>query len=73
MELKSKLESLNNKKEPLTVEKIRTFKGFEKLTDIEAQEIIFAIKQLATIIVDYQQELEQRKGNDSEHQFKQTT
>lgn len=44
------LNSVNPKKEPLTVEKLRTFPGFEELNDHDAQETLFAIQTLSTIL-----------------------
>ncbi len=37
-------------KEDLTVEKLRTFKGFEKVSDEEAEQIIHSVKELSVII-----------------------
>lgn len=37
----------------LTIEKIRQAKGFEKLSDIEANRILEGIQKLAAIIVEF--------------------
>jgi hypothetical protein len=52
MESKHKSTSLNSKNESLTVEKLRSFKGFENISDEEAIEIVFALQTLANILYD---------------------
>lgn len=44
--------STNPKKEPLTIEKLRTFKGLENLSDEEAQEMLFQIEALCAILME---------------------
>jgi len=46
-------ESVNPKKEALTVEKLRTFEGFENTTEEEALEIIYTIDTLCRITQEY--------------------
>jgi len=46
-------EIINPQKEPLTVEKIKTFKDFENVTDEEALEIIYTIDTLCRITQEY--------------------
>lgn len=46
-------ESINPKKEALTVEKLRTFEGFENTTEEEAIEIIRTIDILCRITQEY--------------------
>lgn len=56
---KGKIVSLTNTRatnpnnEPLTIEKIRTFKGMENLSDEEAGLMLNEIKLLSAIMVDY--------------------
>ncbi|HKC67960.1 MAG TPA: hypothetical protein VKG26_06995 [Bacteroidia bacterium] len=52
----SKIETLNPNKEELTVEKLKTFEGFENIGDEEAQETVFAIQTLASILYEYTNE-----------------
>lgn len=56
-----KYEVLNPNKENLTVEKLRTFKGLENLSDEDAQETVFAIQTLANILYDFT--IEQKNKN----------
>ena len=49
IELKS-IGSINPNKEVLTVEKLKTFRGLEKLTDEEAQETLFCIQTFSSIL-----------------------
>ncbi len=57
MEEKSKIVkkrgTLNPDKLDLTVEKLKTFNGFENTSDVEAQETVFAIQTLASIFYEY--------------------
>ena len=58
------IRELNPNKEPLTVEKLKTFKGFENIDDEKAQETVFAIQTLAAILYEYtmeQQVLKERE------------
>lgn len=52
---------LNPKKEPLTIEKLKTFKGMENLTDEEAEQTLLGIKLLSTILIDFQKNQEREK------------
>lgn len=52
MDLK-KGQTLNPNKEPLTIEKLKTFKGFENLSEKEATETVFAIQTLANILYEF--------------------
>lgn len=47
---RKEIKLLNPSKKPLTVEKLKTFKGLEKLSEKVAQEIVEAIHQLANIL-----------------------
>ncbi|MCC7303065.1 MAG: hypothetical protein IT233_10530 [Bacteroidia bacterium] len=62
-----KYEGINPRKEPLTVEKLKELMKDEKLTDEQAQEILFAIEALVSIIVEfqYQQELNEKNNQDN--------
>ncbi len=59
MEKQGKIVSLKNKRainpnnEPLTVEKLKTFKGTENLSEEEASQMLNEIKLLSAIMVDY--------------------
>jgi len=44
--------SINPEKKPLTIEKLRSFKGLENLSDEEAHETLFAIEALCAILVE---------------------
>jgi len=50
---KGKIVQLNPEKKGLTVEKLRTFKGFENVTDEKALEIIDNLKRFAIIACKY--------------------
>jgi hypothetical protein len=54
---------INPKKEPLTVERLRKFKGCEHLTDAEAEEALVGIKTLSALLV----ELIKEENNNSEN------
>jgi len=55
------IKTLNPNKEDLTVDKLRTFNGLEKLSDLEAQETVFAIQTLANILYDFTNEQNNKK------------
>lgn len=59
-----KIGMLNPNKEELTVEKLKTFKGLENLKDEEAQETVFAIQTLASIIYEFANEQARNKNID---------
>jgi hypothetical protein len=44
---------INQLREPLTIEKLKTFEGMENLSDEEAQEIVYSIHTLCNIIYEY--------------------
>lgn len=52
MSTKDKNKSLNPSKEQLSVEKLKTFSGFENISDKDAEEIVFAIQTFAIILHD---------------------
>lgn len=58
-------ESINPLKEPLTVEKLRTFEGFESTTDEEALEIICTIDTLCRIVQEYLMNRNRNEHNNS--------
>ncbi len=64
MEPKLKDLKINPQKQPLTVEILKTLLEKE-ISDEEAQEIVYAIRQLVNIIVDcqYKQELKDKNKN----------
>jgi hypothetical protein len=45
-------QAINPKKEPLTVEKLRTFSGCEHYNDEEAEQVVQTIQQYALILVE---------------------
>jgi hypothetical protein len=51
--IKKDNESINPQKEPLTVEKLKTFEGFENIADEEALEIIYTIDSLCRAVYEY--------------------
>lgn len=62
------IKKLNPNKEELTVEKLKTFDGFENIEDKEAQETVFAIQTLASILYEFTNEQSRLKNtNDSEN------
>jgi ASC-1-like (ASCH) protein len=46
-------ESNDSEKQPLTVEKIKTYEGFENVIDEEAMEAIYTIETLCRITQEY--------------------
>lgn len=66
-----KIETLNPKKESLTIDKLKELTGWNDLTDEQAQEIIFSIKSLVSIIMGYQTERDQKENNETEYNLKQ--
>lgn len=44
---------MNPLREPLTVEKLRTFEGMENLNDSDADEMVYSIHTLCNIIHEY--------------------
>jgi hypothetical protein len=53
----------NPKREPLTVEKLRTFPGFENLSDEEAEDQVHSIHQFCEILMDCAIRLQKQKEN----------
>lgn len=66
-----KIKQLNPKKESLTIDKLKELTGWNDLTDEQAQEIIFSIKSLVSIIMGYQTERDQKENNETESNLKQ--
>jgi hypothetical protein len=58
---------INPRKEPLTIEKLKTFEGFEKMTDEQAQAYLFEIKALSGLIVEFQNELALQQENNQHY------
>jgi len=46
-----KFKLLNNEKKPLTTKKLKSFKGFESITEQEAMDIVIIIENLSTLIL----------------------
>jgi len=59
-------DSINPLREPLTNEKLKTFEGFEKIIDKEAEEIVYSIDTLCHIV--YDSLLEQAANENNNHQ-----
>jgi hypothetical protein len=53
---------INPKKEPLTIDRLRKFKGCEHLTDAEAEKALLGIKTLSALLI----ELLKEENNNSE-------
>lgn len=54
---------INPKKEPLTAERLRKFKGCEQLTDAEAEQALLGIKTLSVLLIEL---LKEEQNNNSE-------
>jgi hypothetical protein len=54
---------INPKKEPLTIEQLKKFKGCEHLTDAEAEEALLGIKTLSALLIEF---LKEEQNNNSE-------
>ncbi len=52
MKSKNKATSTDFNENSLTIEKLKSFKGFENITDEEAIEIVFALQTFANILHD---------------------
>lgn len=44
---------MHSAKEPSSVESLRTFKGFENISEEEANEIILSLRAFAALVFDY--------------------
>ena len=42
---------INPRKEPLTLQTLQSFEGFEHISDAEAEEIIFALQALSKLLL----------------------
>jgi hypothetical protein len=64
--------TLNPKREPLDVQSFKEQTGCHEMTDEEAKEIVYSLKMIASIIVDFQYEMELKsKIYNDETEFKQ--
>lgn len=61
--LESEIKTINPEKKPLTVETLRTFPGFEKASDEEANEIIFSLHVFSELFHEFYVELEKMKSS----------
>lgn len=59
---------INPKKEPLTIEMLKKFKGMENLTDAEAEATVLDIKILSGLLIDF---LNEENKNSNIDQLKQ--
>lgn len=59
--LKEEIKRINPEKKPLTIETLRSFSGFEKVTDQEANEIIFSIQIFSELFHEFYVHLEKMK------------
>jgi hypothetical protein len=59
--LNEKITRINPEKKPLTIETLRSFPGFEKLTDEEADEIVFSIQLFSELFHEFYVQLEKMK------------
>ncbi|MCA0429108.1 MAG: hypothetical protein LCH32_01245 [Bacteroidetes bacterium] len=55
---------INPKKEPLTIERLKKFKGLECLSDAEAEETLLGIKTLSTLLIEFLKENQESKSNE---------
>jgi len=55
---------INPKKEPLTAERLRKFKGLESLNDAEAEEVLLGIKTLSTLLIEFLKENQETMFNE---------
>lgn len=62
--------SVNPKKEPLTIEKLKELTGWDHLTDEEATEVIFSVKAFVRILMETQTGRDIR-NNETEYNLKQ--
>jgi hypothetical protein len=56
-------QSINPKKEVLTVDIFRTLGDFEHLTDEEAQEYVWSIRAFSNIVIEFLAEQRQKENN----------
>ena len=61
--LSNEIKYINPEKKPLTVETLRTFAGFENVSDEEANEIIFSIQLFAELFHEFYVGLEKMKSS----------
>lgn len=54
---------INPKKEPLTIERLKKFKGCEHFTDAEAEEVLLGIKTISALLIEF---LKEEQTNNSE-------
>lgn len=55
---------INPKKEPLTIESLKKFKGLECLSDAEAEEVLLGIKSLSTLLIEFLKENQESNSNE---------
>ncbi|MFN5674452.1 MAG: hypothetical protein ACK46W_05200 [Bacteroidota bacterium] len=55
---------INSKKEPLTIERLKKFKGLDGLSDAEAEEVLLGIKALSTLLIEFLRENQESKSNE---------
>lgn len=55
---------INPKKEPLTIERLRKFKGMEHLSDLEIEEALVGIKTLSTLLIELLKENQEANNNE---------
>jgi len=63
-----KSESENNK--GLTVEKLRMIKGYESVSDEQANKIVLSIKKLAVLLCEHLSKLKKKKETDDSSEAK---
>jgi hypothetical protein len=66
-----KWKGINPKKEPLTIQKLKELTNSPEMSDAEAQEIIFSIEALVSILVQFQYEEELKAKQNQETNLKQ--
>lgn len=58
---KEEIKNINPEKKPLTIETLRSFSGFEKVNDEEANEIIFSVQIFSELFHEFYVQLEKMK------------
>lgn len=55
---------INPKKEPLTIERLKKFKGMEHLSNAELDEALVGIKTLSTLLIEFLKENQEANNNE---------
>lgn len=55
---------INPKKEPLTIERLKKFKGLECLSDAETEETLLGIKTLSILLIEFLKDNQKTNNNE---------